>query len=89
MGIRRRYIALVATLLFILLMLAGHFYNRNSNPNSSFEKYYEYVVLLVQIILMRVVYVTKNDDTKNIATGMTVIITVVYMISFFYSLLAN
>jgi len=89
MGIRRRYIALVSVILFVILMLASHFYQNRATPNSSFEKYYEYILLLIQIILMRVVYVTKNDDTKNISTGMTIIITVLYMVLFFYNILMS
>ena len=86
---RRRYIALAATLVFILAMLINHLaLSSSSIPNDYLKQYYEYVLLLVEIILMRVVYVTKNEDTKNIVTGMTVIITVIYLLIFFYTLMS-
>ena len=87
---RRRYIALAATIVFILAMLINHLaLSSGLAPNDYLKQYYEYVLLIVQIILMRVVYVTKNEDTKNIVTGMAVIITVIYLLIFFYNLMSS
>ena len=86
---RRRYIALAATLVFILAILINHLaVPANAIPNDYLKQYYEYVLLFIQIILMRVVYVSKNEDTKNIVTGMTAIITIIYLLIFFYTVLS-
>lgn len=86
--LRRRYIALASTLLFILIMILYHFTSSNKNdPNDFLKQYYQYPLLVFQIILMRVVYVSKNEDTKNIITGMNVIITLLYLVLFLYQLL--
>ena len=88
--LRRKYIALAATILFILCMVLKRLLPSNSfSPNDYLSQYYEYPLLLIQIMLMRVAYVAKNDDTKNIVTGMTVIIAMLYMLLFFYVLVTS
>ncbi len=87
---RRKYIALTSTIIFILCVILDNLSkSKMYSPNNYLEQNYKYLLLLIQIILMRVVYATKNTDTKNIATIMNVIISLLYMILFFYSLVMN
>jgi hypothetical protein len=89
---RRRYISLSSVIVFVVCLILKHLIPVDSGttptPNDYLSEYYEYALLIFQIVLMRIVFMSKNNDTKNIVTGMTVVITIVFMVIFFYSLIS-
>jgi hypothetical protein len=85
---RRRHIALASTIIFVICLITKHF--SDIPPffsDSLIEKYFEYPLLLLQIILMRVAYISQDHKTKNNVTIANVVITSLYLTAFFYSLI--
>ncbi|MBL7918666.1 MAG: hypothetical protein JNJ40_00035 [Bacteroidia bacterium] len=90
MRFKRRYIALTALIISILILVSYYFsqsdiYVRGSSVN----RYFDYFIISFQLILMVVVFKSKNNETKNMLTTLTVIITILYLLSFFYNLIVN
>ncbi|MGZ3884772.1 MAG: hypothetical protein ACXVPQ_03195 [Bacteroidia bacterium] len=80
---RRKYIALLSSAAFIVCFLWNRTADLGSNaPNALAQHYFEYPLVLLQIIFVIVVYRTKSNDTKNITTGFSMALTFFYI---FYS----
>jgi hypothetical protein len=78
---RRKYIALVSTLVFMACFVLDRMSESDStNPNTKATHYFEYPILLLQIVLTGLVFVAKNNDTKNILTCFNFVLTVLYII---------
>jgi hypothetical protein len=87
-SVKRRYIALTSLGILILFFVLNLFFQpTNYLPNNSSKKYFEYCILILQLLFTIVVFKSKNNDTKNILTTLTVIVTGVYMIIYLYNLM--
>ena len=89
-GLRRKYFALAATIV-IALFIIFNFLSEPTiySPNRKASLYFEYCILILQIILTLIIFQTKNNDRKNILTALTVAITILYIIFFVFSLIAG
>ncbi len=83
---RRKYIALGSAIIFILCFILNIFLKKETTSFSS-EQYFEYSILVLQIILTRFVYISKKHDIKNILTAANVLITISYMLILFSPIL--
>ncbi len=83
---RRRYITLCSTVVFIVFFILNAF-TRDVNDWS--KHYYEFPVLLFQLILCYLVFRAESNDSKNILTGMNVIITIACIVLYAYSVVVE
>lgn len=88
--VKRRYIALISTVVLFLFFVLRYFAQENNySPNQSVKNYFEYVLLFLQAVLTFIVFRSKKDDTKNVLTTLIVLITLLYMTVFFYNVAMN
>jgi hypothetical protein len=83
---RRKYITLCSTIVFIVFFILNS-YTKDVNDWS--KHYYEIPILLFQITLCYLVFRSKNNDSKNLLTGMNVILTIACIIFYVYSVVVE
>jgi hypothetical protein len=85
--IKRKYIsrgALIISLISLAIILTID--AKDGSPNNFSSDFYLFVMLLFEVVLMRVAFFTKNDNTKNIVTGMAVVISIIFILVLFYTI---
>ena len=88
--VKRRYIALAAFVVLILFFILNLFSQPETYlPNDSASKYFEYCIILLQLLFTIIVFKSKNNDTKNILTTLLVIGTCIYIVIYLYNLLVT
>ncbi len=88
--IKRRYIALTAFFVLILFYVLNLFLKSETfAPNVSAQKYFEYCIILLQLLFTVIVFKSKNNDTKNILTTLIVIGTGIYIVIYLYNLMVT
>lgn len=83
---RRKYITLTSTIIFIIFFILNLF-TRDINDWS--KHYFEFPVLIFQLILCYFIFKASNNDNKNILTAMNVIITILYILLYIYSIVVE
>jgi hypothetical protein len=90
MKTKRRYIALTANIIFVLCFVFKRMNQAESNaPMEYEERFYEYPVSLLLTIFTLLVFLSKNNDTKNILTTLSVLITIIYMVIVVYMVISG
>lgn len=88
--VKRRYISLTAFVILILFFVLNLLLQPTTYlPNVSAQKYFEYCILLLEFLFTVIVFKSKNNETKNILTTSTVIITAIYIVIYLYNLLVT
>ncbi len=85
-GIRRKYIALSSVVVFSAVFVLRYLSHQDFyQPNESVKIYFEFAVLILQLILMTLIFKIKNNDIKSILTTFNVIITILYIMMYLYT----
>ncbi len=88
--LKRRYIALSALVVLTIFFILNYLSQPDVySPDSSVKNYFGYAILTLQVIFTVVVFKSKSNDTKNILTTLIVLITLSYVVIYFYSAITN